>query len=158
MRVKIRLIVAVAGCIHGAIGGASAQTPGDGPSVYRTWLTDTKKAHVQIMSCSGTPDGPVCGRVVRLFEPKRPDGTIGEEHEEINKCDAREGRTPRRLLGMAILYNFKPGPTNATIHGGKALNVEDCNSYSIDARASEDGKTLRIRHWTGMGRTWTLVR
>jgi hypothetical protein len=155
--VRIRLIVAVAS-IYGAISSAAAQTPADGPSVYRTWLTDTKKAHIQIMSCSGTPDGPVCGRVVRLFEPKRPDGTIGEEHEEINKCDAREGRTPRRLLGMAILYNFKPGPTHASITGGKVINIEDCNSYSIDARASDDGKTLRIRHWTGMGRTWTLVR
>ena len=155
---KIRLIVMVAGCIHGAVSGAAAQTPADGASVYRTWLTDTKKAHIQIMACTGTPDGPVCGRVVRLFEPRRPDGTIGAEHEEINKCDAREGRTPRRLLGMAILYNFKSGPTHASVVGGKVINIEDCESYSIDLRASEDGKTLRVRHWTGLGRTWTLVR
>ena len=78
--------------------------------------------------------------------------------EEINKCDAREGRTPRRLLGMAIMYNFKPGPTHASITDGKVINIEDCQSYSIDARVSEDGKTLRVRHWTGFGRTWTLVR
>ena len=41
---------------------------------------------------------------------------------------------------------------------GKVINIEDCQSYSIDARVSEDGKTLRVRHWTGFGRTWTLVR
>ena len=155
---RIPLIVTLAGCIQAAISCAAAQTPTDGPSVYRTWLTDTKKAHIQIMSCSSPSEGPVCGRVVRLFEPKRPDGTIGEEHEEINKCDAREGRTPRRLLGMAIMYNFKPGPTHASITDGKVINIEDCQSYSIDARVSEDGKTLRVRHWTGFGRTWTLVR
>ena len=97
-------------------------------------------------------------RIMRLLEPKKPDGSPGTQEEAVNACDVKAGRPPRKLLGMAVLTGFKPGTSNASLTGGKAYNVEDCDTYSIDATAIDDGRALELRHWTGMKRTWTLVR
>jgi hypothetical protein len=150
-------VVAALGTTAGGANIACAQSA-DGPSVYRTWLNDSRKAHIQIGPCSDAASGPVCGRIVRLLEPKKADGSPGTQEEAVNACDVKAGRPPRKLLGMAVLSGFKPGAGNAAITGGKAYNVEDCDMYSIDATAVDGGRALELRHWTGMKRTWTLVR
>ena len=153
---NLAAVVVVALGTTGA-NGAWAQAA-DGPSVYRVWLNDSRKAQIQIGPCSDAASGPVCGRIVRLLEPKKADGSPGTQEEAVNPCDVKAGRPPRKLLGMAVLTSFKPGPSNAAITGGKAYNVEDCDTYSIDATAIDGGRALELRHWTGMKRTWTLVR
>ena len=94
--------VVVAALGTAGANGAWAQAA-DGPSVYRVWLNDSRKAHIQIGPCSDAASGPVCGRIVRLLEPKKADGSPGTQEEAVNACDVKAGRPPRKLLGMAVL-------------------------------------------------------
>ena len=65
----MRKLVLVA--LFGALAStASAQSP----SVTGTWLTASGMAQVRIGPCPDPANGPICGLVVGLINPKGPDG------------------------------------------------------------------------------------
>ncbi|HET6223785.1 MAG TPA: hypothetical protein VFE11_16535, partial [Dongiaceae bacterium] len=63
------LLVALLGLL---VSIASAQPS----SVMGTWLTASGKAQVRIAPCPDPKNGPICGIIVGLIEPKGPDGTV----------------------------------------------------------------------------------
>ena len=137
----------------GAAMAQSAELP-----IFRVWQNDTRKAQIEIGRCSGAT-GPVCGKIVRLLEPKKDDGSPGTQEEATDPCDRKAGRPARKLLGMPVLIGYQVSADGRTISGGKAYNVEECDTFSVDAKLSADGKTLDLRHRVlPVSRTWTLVR
>jgi len=142
--------------VLGFAGSAMAQTT-EAP-IFHVWQNDTRKAQIEIGRCPGAT-GPVRGKIVRLLEPKKDDGSPGTQEEATDPCDRKAGRQARKLLGMAVLVGYQLAADGRAITGGKAYNVEECDTFSVDARLSGDGRTLELRHRVlPVSRTWTLVR
>lgn len=64
--------LAVVGAMCTSAVSAASQTP----SVMGTWLAASGVAKVRIGPCADPANGPVCGFVVGLIDPKGPDGTL----------------------------------------------------------------------------------
>lgn len=148
--------IAVAGLLCGLAGPAVAQSA-EAP-IFHVWQNDTRKAQIEIGRCSGAT-GPVCGRIVRLLEPKKDDGSPGTQDEATDPCDRKAGRPARKLVGLPVLIGYQLSADGRAISGGKAYNVEECDTFSVDAKLSADGRTLDLRHRVlPVSKTWTLVR
>src|SRR5579862_8545273 len=75
---------------------ASAQPQ---PAVVGPWLVQDKRAIIEIHPCG--PD--MCGRIVWLAEPLRPDGSI--KRDDHNPDPALRGRG---FCGLPLMTGFKP--------------------------------------------------
>lgn len=115
--------------------------------VLGRWLTQSRKAHIEIKPCGQT----VCGAVVWLAD--ETDGRVILDTR--NKDAAKRGA---RLVGAPMLWDFKPAP-----HGwvnGRIYNAEDGGTYRAALKPQPNG-TLLVDGCVGpicRTQTWTRVR
>jgi uncharacterized protein (DUF2147 family) len=143
---------------------ASATTPAaaQSPSVYGVWLTESKNAHVEIWSCAAQGRGPVCGRLVKLLNPRGPDGKPVAPEQAVDFRNADPALRNRKTLEMVFLYDFKTAREPNSFEEGTIYSAEDGKTYRANLKLQPDG-TLLLRGYVGtpmFGRsqTWTRVQ
>ncbi|MBU6372470.1 MAG: DUF2147 domain-containing protein [Alphaproteobacteria bacterium] len=127
------------------IAPASA-APSAGDPVLGRWLTQSRKAHVEIAPCGAS----VCGTIVWLADEK--DGHILKDAN--NKDPAKRGA---RVLGSRMMWDFKPAAHGWT--NGRIYNAEDGATYRSVLKPQGDG-TLIVDGCVGpicRSQKWTRV-
>lgn len=144
------------------IAGTLLASPAIAADVYGVWLTESKSAHVEIYRCPEAARGPVCGRVVRLLDPKGADGKPVKPEDAVDHRNPDSNLRGRKTLQMVFLYDFKPTSTANSFEDGAIYSAEDGKTYKANLSLQTDG-TLRLRGYVGMpmlGKTqiWTRAR
>ncbi len=145
-----------------ALAGTATSAAAQSPSVYGVWLTESKSAHVEIWSCAGQGRGPVCGRLVKLLNPRGPDGKPVAPEQAVDFRNADPALRNRKILETVFLYDFKPAREPNSFEEGTIHSAEDGKTYRANLRLQADG-TLLLRGYVGtpmLGRsqTWTRVQ
>jgi uncharacterized protein (DUF2147 family) len=136
---------------------ASAQQSG----VMGTWLTQSGVAQVKIEPCADPKNGPVCGRIVGLINPKGPDGQVVAPEAATDYRNENAALRSRKVIGMTLIWGFKPASDPNTFEGGQIYNGENGKTYTANISLQPDGK-LRLRGYVGtpmFGETqlWTRI-
>ena len=142
--------------------GTASPAAAQGSSVYGLWLTESKTAHVELLSCAAQGRGPVCGRLVKLLNPRGPDGKPVPPEHVVDFRNADAALRNRKILETVFLYDFKSAREPNSFEEGTIYNAEDGKTYRANLRLQADG-TLVLRGYVGtplFGRsqTWTRVR
>jgi uncharacterized protein (DUF2147 family) len=139
-------------------GAASAQTA----SVMGVWLTASGVAQVRISPCDSPANGPVCGIIVGLINPKGPDGQVVAPDMATDYHNADPNLRSRKVIGMPLIWGFKKTADPYVFEEGHIYNGENGKVYTANISLQPDG-TLRLRGYVGspmFGETqiWTRVR
>ena len=70
------------------------------------WLTATKVGAIRIAPCADPARGPVCGTIVKLIDPKGPDGVVVAPEVATDYRHADRKLRSRKVTGMVLLYGF----------------------------------------------------
>jgi uncharacterized protein (DUF2147 family) len=128
--------------------GALAQTGG---GILGRWLTANHHAVIQIGPCGKT----LCGRLDWLYQPIRHGAPAMDEKNP----DASRRAQP--LCGLAMLYDFKPDPSDPRHwEGGYIYDPESGSTYHAEMTLV-DRNHLHLRGYIGIplfGRTQTWTR
>ena len=130
-------------------------------SVMGTWLTQSGVAHVRITPCQNPAQGPICGTIVALVNPKGPDGQVVAPETATDYRNADAALRGRKVLGMPLIWGFKTTAAPNTFEDGQIYNGENGKTYNANVSLQPDGK-LRLRGYIGsplFGETqlWTRV-
>ncbi|MGZ5911613.1 MAG: DUF2147 domain-containing protein [Reyranella sp.] len=136
---------------------ASAQTP----SVMGTWLTASGLAQVRLGPCPDPANGPICGLVVGLINPKGPDGNAVAPDMATDYRNPDPALRTRKVIGMPLIWGFKKTADPNAFEDGQIYNGENGKIYNANISLQPDGK-LRLRGYVGtpmFGETqlWTRV-
>jgi uncharacterized protein (DUF2147 family) len=136
---------------------ASAQTP----SVMGTWLTASGIAQVRIGPCPDPANGPICGLVAGLINPKGPDGNAVAADMATDYRNPDPALRTRKVIGMPLIWGFKKTADPNAFEDGHIYNGENGKTYNANISLQPDGK-LRLRGYVGtpmFGETqlWTRV-
>jgi uncharacterized protein (DUF2147 family) len=136
---------------------ASAQSP----SVTGTWLTASGVAQVRIGPCPDPANGPICGVVVGLVNPKGPDGNAVAPDMATDYRNPDPALRTRKVIGMPLIWGFKKTSDPNAFEDGHIYNGENGKTYNANISLQPDGK-LRLRGYVGtpmLGETqlWTRV-
>jgi uncharacterized protein (DUF2147 family) len=128
--------------------GAHAQPQ---PSAPGLWLVADKKGIIEIYPCG--PD--MCGRIVWMDEPLRPDGSI--KRDDHNPDAALRSRT---ICGLPLMTGFKPAGPNEW-EEGRIYDPVEGSTYHAEMRL-ENPNLLRLRGYVllpliGRSQLWTRV-
>jgi uncharacterized protein (DUF2147 family) len=148
------VLVALLGALASA---ASAQSS----SVMGTWLTASGIAQVRIGPCPDPANGPICGLVVGLINPKGPDGNAVAADMATDYRNADPALRTRKVIGMPLIWGFKKTADPNAFEDGHVYNGENGKTYNANISLQPDGK-LRLRGYVGtpmLGETqlWTRV-
>jgi uncharacterized protein (DUF2147 family) len=136
---------------------ASAQTA----SVMGVWLTASGVAQVRIGPCDSPANGPVCGVIVGLINPKGPNGQVVAPDMATDFRNPDPNLRGRKVIGMALIWGFKKTADPTVFEEGHIYNVENGKVYTANISLQPD-RTLRLRGYVGspmFGETqiWTRV-
>lgn len=131
------------------------------PSVMGTWLTASGVAQVRIAACSDPAQGPICGFVVGLINPKGANGQPVAPEAATDYRNPDSALRGRKVIGMPLIWGFKATSEPNTFENGQIYNGENGKTYSANIALQPDGK-LRLRGFVGtplLGETqlWTRV-
>jgi len=137
---------------------ASAQQSG----VFGTWLTASGVAQVKIAPCPDPKNGPLCGFIVGLINPKGPDGKVVPPEVATDYRNENASLRGRKVIGMPLIWGFTKTNDPNTFENGQIYNGENGKMYNANISLQPDG-TLRLRGYVGtplFGETqvWTRVR
>jgi uncharacterized protein (DUF2147 family) len=145
-----------------ALSGALASTASaQSPSVMGTWLTASGIAQVRIGPCPDAANGPICGLVVGLINPKGPDGNAVAPDMATDYRNADPALRTRNVIGMPLIWGFKKTSEPNAFEDGHVYNGENGKTYNANISLQPGGK-LRLRGYVGtplLGETqlWTRV-
>jgi uncharacterized protein (DUF2147 family) len=130
-------------------------------AVMGTWLTESGVAQVKIEPCADAKNGPVCGRIVGLINPKGPDGQVVAPEMATDYRNENASLRSRKVIGMPLIWGFKKTNEPNTFEEGQIYNGEDGKIYTANISLQPDGK-LRLRGYVGtplFGKTqlWTRI-
>jgi uncharacterized protein (DUF2147 family) len=137
-------------------------TSAQGPSVMGVWLTASGVAQVQIGPCADPAGGALCGFIVGLINPKRPDGQVVAPEAATDYRNADPTLRSRKMIGMPLIWGFKKTAEPNVFEDGHIYNGENGKTYNANISLQPDG-TLRLRGYVGspmFGETqvWTRVK
>jgi len=155
MRRSLRVLLAT------ALLASSLPATAQAPSVMGTWLTQSKAAEVRLAPCPDPSRGPLCGTIVKLVNPRGPDGNVVAPEAAVDFRNSDPALKGRKILGMVLLYDFKAAGPNA-YEEGTIYSAENGKTYKANISLQADG-TLRLRGYVGspmFGETqvWTRVQ
>lgn len=115
------------------------------------WLVEAKDGIVEIYPCGEA----VCGSLVWLKVPRRPDGSIKRD-DKNPKAELRS----RLLCGLELMTGFKLDDPNHWTDG-RIYSPDEGDTYSGKMTLT-DADTLRLRGFVGISlfgksQTWTRV-
>ncbi len=122
-----------------ALAGATAALPAAAADVFGFWLTESKKAVVQITPCGQS----ACGNVVWLAEPNDEAGK-----PKIDKNNPDAALQSRALCGMAMIGDFS-NDGNGEWSSGFIYDPEGGDLYKSKMRLTEEGN-LYVRGYVGI--------
>jgi uncharacterized protein (DUF2147 family) len=130
--------------------------------VMGTWLTASGKAQVRIESCPDPKNGPICGFIAGLIEPRGPDGTVVAPDVATDWRNSDPALRGRKVMGMPLIWGFKKTSDPNAFEDGQIYNGENGKIYNANVSLQPDGK-LRLRGYVGtpmLGETqlWTRVK
>ena len=129
----------------GVFASAASAQP---PSVMGTWLTASGKAQVRIGPCPDPNNGPLCGFIAGLVEPKGPDGVVVAPEVATDFRNSDPALRGRKVLGMPLIWGFKKTAEANAFDDGKIYNGENGKIYNANIGLQPDGK-LRLRGYVG---------
>ena len=97
------------------------------------WLTESKKAHVQIYDCGEK----LCGKIIWLKEPNDANG-----NPKVDKENADESKRSDPLMGSNMISGMVRVSSDLW-HDGEIYNAEDGKTYSSKMKLKDD-KTLNV--------------
>lgn len=124
---------------------------GNADACLGTWLTGSKKGHVQIYK----QGDKYFGKIVWLKEPNDP--ATGKPKSDIKNADAQKKSRP--ILGLVNLSDFKYEGNNVW-EDGKIYDPENGKEYSCKMRLVNPNQ-LDVRGYIGVsliGRTDSWIR
>lgn len=141
--------------------GLLASTASAQQGVAGTWLSASGVAQIKIGPCPDAANGPICGFVANLINPKGPDGQVVAPDVATDYRNENPALRSRKVIGMPLIWGFKATSDPNTFEEGKIYNGEDGKTYSANISLQPDGK-LRLRGYVGtpmFGQTqlWTRV-
>jgi uncharacterized protein (DUF2147 family) len=136
-------------------------TQASAQSVMGTWLTQSGVAQVKIAQCGDPKQGPLCGFIVGLINPKGPDGQVVAPEVATDYRNENPALRSRKVIGMPLIWGFKPTSDANAFEGGQIYNGENGKTYTANLSLQPDGK-LRLRGYVGspmFGETqlWTRI-
>jgi uncharacterized protein (DUF2147 family) len=143
------------------LGALASTASAQSPSVMGTWLTASGIAQVRIGPCPDAANGPICGLVVGLINPKGPDGNAVAPDMATDYRNADPALRTRKVIGMPLIWGFKKTSDPNAFEDGHVYNGENGKTYNANISLQPDGK-LRLRGYVGtpmLGETqlWTRV-
>jgi len=147
MRFRCGLLILGTALLSAAVAQAQPQ-----PGVTGAWLVQDKKAIIEIYPC----DPNMCGRIVWMAEPLRPDGSI--KRDEHNSDPAQHARP---ICGLPLMFGFKPAGPNE-YEEGRIYDPSDGSTWHAEMRL-DSANALRLRGYVlmpllGKSQTWTRVK
>ena len=130
-------------------------------SVMGTWLTASGAAQIRIGPCPDPANGPICGVIVGLINPKGPDGVVVAPEAATDYHNADPALRSRKLLGMPLIWGFKATADPKVFEGGQIYNASNGKTYNANITLQPDGR-LSLRGYVGspmFGETqiWTRI-
>lgn len=130
-------------------------------SVMGTWATASGVAHVRIGPCPDPANGPICGSISSLTNPRGPDGAVVSPEAATDFRNQNPSLRGRKILGMPLIWGFKKTADPTSFEDGQIYNGENGKIYNANISLQPDGK-LRLRGYVGspmFGETqvWTRV-
>ena len=152
-----RIAAAAAVALAASASAASAQS-----SVMGTWLSASGVAQIKLEPCPNPAQGPLCGFIVGLINPKGPDGQAVAPDAATDYRNPDPALRGRKVIGMPLLWGFQKTSDPNTFEGGSIYNGENGKTYTANVSLQPDG-TLRLRGYVGVpmfGETqvWTRVK
>jgi uncharacterized protein (DUF2147 family) len=143
------------------LGALASTASAQSSSVMGTWLTASGIAQVRIGPCPDLANGPICGLVVGLINPKGPDGNAVAADMATDYRNADPALRTRKVIGMPLIWGFKKTADPNAFEDGHVYNGENGKTYNANISLQPDGK-LRLRGYVGtpmLGETqlWTRV-
>jgi uncharacterized protein (DUF2147 family) len=143
------------------LGALASAASAQSSSVMGTWLTASGIAQVRIGPCPDPANGPICGLVVGLINPKGPDGNAVAADMATDYRNADPALRSRKVIGMPLIWGFKKTSDPNAFEDGHVYNGENGKTYNANISLQPDGK-LRLRGYVGtplLGETqlWTRV-
>ena len=131
------------------------------PPIMGTRLSASGVAQVRIGSCSDPANGPICGFIVGLINPKGPNGVVVAPEVATDYHNVDPALHSRKILGMPLIWGFKKTSDPNVFEDGKIYNGENGKTYNANISLQPDG-TLRLRGFVGspmFGETqiWTRI-
>lgn len=130
----LRGVAAFAVLTVAASAGAQAADP-----VFGHWLTESKRAIVEISPCGEN----ACGKVVWLLEPN---DDSGQPKTDVKNED--ENLRSRPVCGLEMLGSFTK-EAEGEWEDGTIYNGEDGKTYNAFMEMQDDG-TLKVRGYVGI--------
>jgi uncharacterized protein (DUF2147 family) len=130
------------------LGALASTASAQQPSVMGTWLTASGVAQVRIGACPDPASGPICGVIVNLTNPKGPDGVVVAPEAATDYHNVDPALRGRKVLGMSLIWGFKPTPNPNEFEGGQIYNASNGKTYNANITLQPDGK-LRLRGYVG---------
>jgi uncharacterized protein (DUF2147 family) len=136
---------------------ASAQSSG----VMGTWLTQAGTAQVKVAPCADPAQGPLCGVVVGLINPRNANGQPVAPETVTDHRNPDPALRSRKMIGLPLFWGFKKTSDPNAFEDGKIYNGENGKTYSANVSLQGDGR-LRLRGFVGspmFGETqlWTRI-
>ncbi|HYD07248.1 MAG TPA: DUF2147 domain-containing protein [Reyranella sp.] len=130
--------------------------------VMGVWLTESGVAQVKLEPCADPKNGPLCGVIVGLINPKGPDGKVVAPEVATDYRNEKAELRSRKVIGMPLIWGFKKTNNPDVFEEGQIYNGEDGKTYSANISLEADGR-LKLRGYSGtplFGKTqyWTRVR
>ena len=143
------------------LGALTSTASAQAPSVMGTWLTASGIAQVRIGPCPDPANGPICGLVAGLINPKGPDGNAVAADMATDYRNPDPALRTRKVIGMPLIWGFKKTADPNAFEDGHIYNGENGKTYNANISLQPDGK-LRLRGYVGtpmFGETqlWTRV-
>ena len=143
------------------LGALASTASAQQSAVMGTWLTASGRAQVQVAPCPDAKNGPICGTIVGLIEPRGPDGTVVAPDVATDWRNTDPALRGRKVLGMPLIWGFKKTSDPNTFDDGQIYNGENGKIYNANISLQPDGR-LRVRGYVGMAafgetQTWTRV-
>ncbi|MBV8192154.1 MAG: DUF2147 domain-containing protein [Alphaproteobacteria bacterium] len=117
-------------------------------SVMGTWLTQSGGAQVRITPCQNPAQGPICGNIVGLINPKGPEGQVVAPDMATDYRNTDPSLRGRKVLGMALIWGFKATSDSNGFEDGQIYNGENGKIYNANISQQPHGK-LRLRGYVG---------
>lgn len=144
----VRPLLCATTLVVAAIAG-NAHAAGDTP--VGTWKTiDDATGKAKSLVAISETDGKLHGKVVKLFDPSKPNPTC-------EKCEGERKDQP--IMGMEILWGLKKDGDQWD--GGQILDPENGKVYGAKLSMADHGDKLDVRGFIGfslLGRTQTWIR
>jgi len=141
--------------------GLLASTASAQQGVAGTWLSASGVAQIKIGPCPDAANGPICGFVVGLIDPKGQDKKVVAPDAVTDYRNENPALRGRKVIGMPLIWGFKATSDPNSFEDGKIYNGENGKTYNANISLQPDGK-LRLRGYVGtpmFGETqlWTRV-